>query len=113
MFCCRNLREILWFGAVGFVTSGADDRSVQFYWRDGRGIVGMFGQSSVAGLARNDDVLAQLLLIDDVGMAALADGVAGEGRGTGRDFGDGGSAIVAVLAKAARDDGGSQDNEDD
>ena len=55
--------------------------------------------------------LPLFLLIDYVGVAGFAGVVSGEGDWTGRDLGDGGAPLVTVLAKAARDDGGAQDDE--
>ena len=77
----------------------------------GGGIVGVFGLGSVAGFAGDDDVLALLFLIDHVGMAGLADIVAGVGDRAGGDFGDGGAAIVSVLAETVGDDEGTQADE--
>jgi len=53
-------------------------------------------------------MLAELLLVDDVGMASLANVVAGESHWAGGDFGDGRAAIVSVLSEAAGDDDGTQ-----
>ena len=71
----------------------------------------MLGLGSVAGFAWNDHVLALLLLLHNVGVAGLAHVVAGMGDGTGRGLSDGSAAIMTVLAKAARDDGGAQEKE--
>ena len=107
------LGKSLRLGAVGFVTTGTYDGGVQFGRSNGRRIVSVFRLGSVAGFARNDDVLALLFLIDDVGVAGLTGIVAGEGNRPARDLGDRSTAIVAVLPKAAWDDGSTQDDERD
>lgn len=73
----------------------------------------MFGLGSVAGLAGNDDVLAEFFLIDDVGVAAFADLVPGMGNRASGDFGNGRTAIVAILTKRAGNDDGAQEHERD
>lgn len=111
VICGCDLRKGFGFGAVAFVAAGADDGGVEFRRLDGGGIVGMLGLGSVAGFAWNDDVLALLLLFHNVGVAGLAHVVTGMSDGTGRGLGNGGAAIVSVLAEAARDDGGAQEKE--
>ena len=111
VICGCDLRKGFGLGAVGFVAAGADDGGVELGRFDGGGIVGMPGLSSVAGFAGNDDVLALLLLFHDVGVAGLAHVVAGMGDGAGRGFGDGGAAIMSVLAEAARDNRATQKKE--
>jgi len=106
-----HLGESLGFGAVGFVASGANHGGVEFRRLDRGGIVGVPGQSSVAGFAGNDQVAAQLFLIDDVGVAGFADFVSGVGDGAARDLSDGVTAIVSVLAEAVGDNGGAEDEE--
>ena len=54
---------------------------------------------------------AQFLLVYDVGVTALAGVMAGENWRAGSDLGDGVSAVVAVLAKALGNDGGTQEDE--
>ena len=71
----------------------------------------MLGLSSVAGFAGNNDVLALFLLFHDVGVAGLAHVVAGMGDGAACGLGNGGTAIVSVLAEAARNDCASQEKE--
>jgi len=64
----------------------------------------MFRLRSVAGFARDHDVLAQLLLIDHISMAGFANIVPGEGHGSGCDLGNGGTTIVSVLSETLGDD---------
>ena len=111
VICSRNLGEGFGLGAIGFVAAGAEDCGVEFGRGHGGGIVGVAGLGSVAGFAGDDDMLALLFLIDYVGVAGFAGVVAGEGDWPGRDLGDGGASIVAVLAETARNDGGAQDDE--
>jgi len=68
----------------------------------------MAGQGSVASLAGHNDVLALFFQFHDVGMAGLTGIVAGECNGPGRGLGDRSPAIVPVLPKAFRNDGGAQ-----
>ena len=73
----------------------------------------MLGLGPVAGFAGNPYMLALLFLLDHVGVAGFANIVTSEGHGPGRDLGNGGAAIMSVLAKTARNDGGPQDDECD
>lgn len=111
MLCGGHLGEGFRLGTVGFVAAGADEGGVELGRFHGRGIVSMPGLGSVAGFARDNHMLALLLLIDDVGMAGLARVVPSEGQGAARCLGDGGAAIVPVLPEGAGDDGGAQDDE--
>ena len=71
----------------------------------------MFRLSSVAGFARDHDMLALLLLIHDIAVADFANVVAGEGHGPGRDLSNRCAAIVSVLAETGGDDEGAQADE--
>ena len=113
MICRHHLGKPLGLGAISFVTTGAHHSRVELWWCNGRGIVSMAGQGSVAGLAGHDHMLALPLLIYDVGMAGLAGIVAGEGYRPGRCLGDRSPTIVPVLAKAARNDGGAEHDKRD
>ena len=106
-----DLRESFGLGAVGLVAAGANDGSVELGWLYGGGVVGVLGLGSVAGLAGDDNVLAQLFLIDHVSMASLANFVAGEGGWPGRDFSNGRAAIMSVLAETVGDNESTQANE--
>jgi len=108
-----DLGKSFGLGAVGFVAAGADDRRVELRRFYGCRIVGMFGLGPVAGFARDDHMPALLLQIDYVGVAGLANIMAGESHRAGCDLSNSIAAIVPVLSKAARDDDGSQGNESD
>ena len=108
-----DLGEGFGFGAVGLVTAGAGDGGVELGGLHGGRIVGVLALGSMAGFAGDDDVLAELFLIDHVGVTCLADIVAGEGRGAGSDLRDGGAAIVSILAETVGNDNGAQANERD
>ncbi len=111
--CGDDLRECFGLGAVGFVAAGADDRGVELRGLDGCGIVGVLGLRSVAGFARDDHVAALLFLVNDLGVAGLADLMAGVGDGASGDLGDGVAAVVSILTEAVRDDGGTKKDEGD
>ena len=111
VICSHNLGESLGLGAVGFVAAGTDDSGVQLRWGYRRWVVRMLGQRSVAGLAGDHHMFALLLLFDDVGMASLANIVAGEGNRTSRRFRNRCSAVVTILAKTFRNNGNAQDQE--
>jgi hypothetical protein len=106
-----DLGEGFGLGTVGFVASSAEDSSVELGRLDGCRIVSVPGLGAVTGFARDDDMTALLLLVDDIGVAGFTDLVAGMGDGAGCNLGNGGAAIVSVLSKAARDHGGTQDDE--
>jgi hypothetical protein len=93
-----DLRESLGLGRAGRVTANAEDGGIEFGWGNG-GIVGVLGERSMAGFAVDVCVLAGLLGIQDVGMAGLAGLMSGEVDWAGGDLGDGGAAIVAILAE--------------
>ena len=105
-----NLGEGFGLGAVGLVAAGAYDGGVELRRFHGGGIVGVPGLGSVAGFARDDDMLAQLFLSDDIGVTSFADIVARKGHGAGGGLCDGCAAIVSVLAEAFGDDKGAQDD---
>lgn len=71
----------------------------------------MLGLCAVAGFTGNDDMLAQFLLIDHVGMAAFANLVPGMSDGPRCNFSNGRSAVVAVLPETLRHHRGSQNQE--
>lgn len=108
-----DLGEIFGLGAVGFVAAGADNSSVEFGRLHGGGIVSMAGLGAMTSLARYDDMAALLFLLDHVGVAGFAHFVAGMGDGVAGGLGDGGTAIVSVLAKTLGDDDGAEGDESD
>lgn len=71
----------------------------------------MLGQGSMTGLTCDHYVFALLFLFDDIGVAGLAEIVAGEGHRPGSGFRDRSAAVVAVLSKAGWDDGNTQNHE--
>ena len=111
VICRHNLRKALRFSAVGFVAAGTHNGRVELRRDNGRGIVGMLGLGSMAGFARYHYMLALLLLLNYVSMAGLANIVAGEGHGAGRDLRYGSAAIMPILPKAAWDYRSTQDDE--
>ncbi len=100
-------------GAVGLVTTGTDDCGIQLGGSYRGRVLGVVGKRSMACLAWNYHVLAQLLLVYDFGMATLADLMSGKCHGTSRDLGDGISAIVAVLPEATGNHRGAKKDESD
>ena len=108
-----HLGESFWLGAIGFVAASANDSGIEL-WRLYRGgIIRVFGLRAVTVLAWNDGVFPKLFLIDDFGVAGLAYLVSRMGNGAGREFSDGVSAVMTVLAKRARNDRGAQQDEPD
>ena len=104
MVCRYDLWKPLRLGAVGFMTSGADDGGFELR-RLNAGIIRMVRQCAVAGLAGDYHVLSSLLLVGDVGVASLASLVASVDDGFGGNFGDGGPAEVPILAETLGDYG--------
>ena len=109
----HNLGEVFGLGAVGFVAAGTDDRGVELRGLDGSGIVSVLGLRAVAGFAGDHHVAALLFLVNDLGVAGLANLMAGVGDGASGDLGDGIAAVVSILAEAVRDDGGAKKDEGD
>ncbi len=107
MICRHNLRKALRLSAVGFVAAGTHNGRVELRRDYGRRIVGMLGLRTVARLARNHHMLALFLLLNNVGMAGLANIVAGEGHGARGDLRNGIATIVPILAKTMRHDDGA------
>jgi hypothetical protein len=108
-----HLREEVRLGGVGLVAAGANHGGVGLGRLYGSGIFGVPGLWAVANLAVQAGMPAQLLLIDYIGMTAFADFVTGMGNGAARQFSDGVSAIVSVLAEGFGNDSGAQDHEGD
>ena len=104
MVCGYYLWKPLRLGAVGFMTSHADDGGFDPR-RLNAGIIRMVRQCAVAGFARDDQVLSSLLLVGDVGVTSLASLMASVDDGSGGKFGDGGAAEMPVLAKTLGDNG--------
>lgn len=106
-----DLGKSLGLGAVGLVTAGTDDGGVGQLWLYRGRIVSVFALRSVASLAGNVGVTAQSLLVYDVGVAGFTDVMSGESRRAGGNLGNGGAAIMPVLAKALGNNGSAQQDE--
>lgn len=111
VFRRSDLGEGFRLGAVGFVATGAYEGGIQLRRFDRRRIVGVAGLRAVAGLAGHHDMFAKLFLIDNLGVACLANIVSGMRDRVCRDFFDGIGTVMAVLAKRAGHDRGAEDNE--
>ena len=103
-----NLWERLGFGAVGFMTTSAEDGGVEFCGLDRRGIIGVPGQCPMASFASNDNMLALILLFCYVGVTAFADRMAGMGDGTSRYLINGCSSKMTVLPEGTGNDCSSE-----
>jgi len=82
-----NLREAFGLGRISLMAANAKNCSIEFSGSFGGRIVGVLGQSPVAGLAINVRVLAGLLLVEYIGVAGLASLMTGEMDWPGRDLG--------------------------
>jgi len=94
------LRESLGLGLV--LLMAADAQGCDF-WKcgfEGSGVVGMFGQGSMAGLAGNVGVFALGADLGFLLVAHDAGGLAGVGDGVLADRCQGARTIVTVLAEA-------------
>ena len=98
-------------GAVGLMTACTNHGGIELWRLDGRGIIGVSGLRTVAGLARHGDMFTELFLIDNLGVACLANIASGMRDRACRDFFDGIGTVMAVLAKRAGHDRGAEDNE--
>lgn len=113
MIGADDLGKIFGLGAVGLVATGAEDDRVELGRLDGCGIIRVPGLRAVTSFARNHDMPAQFLLIDDVGMAGFADFVSSVGDGARGSLSDGVRAVMSVLSKTVGHDGGAQEDEGD
>lgn len=108
-----HLGERVGFGGVGLVAAGANHGRVGQRGLHGSGILGVFRLRAMANLAMQPGMSAKLLLIYNIGVTGFTDFVTGMGNRTGRDFGDGVTAVMPVLAERFGNDSGAQDNEGD
>jgi hypothetical protein len=83
------------------MASDAKDCCIKFCGSDG-GIVGVLRERAVTRFTIDACVLACVLGIGDIGMAGCARVVAGKVNRVRGDLANGGGAVMAVLAKAAR-----------
>lgn len=105
----NDLRETLGLGRVRLMAAHAEHGRIEFGGRHRAGIVGVFGQRTVAGFAIYVRVLAISLLLEHVGMAGFAGFVAGEIDRPGCDFRERVAAIVSVFAETLRHQKASED----
>jgi hypothetical protein len=108
-----DLRKSPWLGAISLVTSRTYDSRVELGRRNRSWILCVSGQGSVASFTGNDYVLTKLFLFYDFCVAAFAHLMSGKRNRARRNLGEGGSAIVAILAEAARNNSGAHKNECD
>ena len=105
------LRKVLWLGGVGLVTADAQHRGVDFRGLKRGGVVGMLGQWSVTGLARDMRVHALALHVEHIGVAAFTSLMAGEHHRFRGDVGNSRGPVVAVLSKGLGNKDPAQDQE--
>lgn len=101
MLVCVDLWKALWFCSADGMTLDTKFRRIKLRGLN-RGIVRVLRKRTMAGFAIDVGVLAGLLHLEDVRMAGFAGIVAGEVDGTGSNFSNGGSTVVAVLPEALR-----------
>ena len=107
-----DLGKSLGLCAVGLATSRANDGGVGQLRLHRSRIVSVLALRFMAGLTGNVGMTAQLFLVYNVCVAALADVMPGKSRRAGGNLGDGGATVVAILAKALGNDGSAQQDED-
>ena len=103
-----DLRKLLRFGDVRFVTTGAKHGGLQFSRLDRARVFRMLCQRPVARLAIDSRMPSFLFQFEHVGMAHLAGLVAGKDSRMRGDFGNCIAPVMAVLVKAARDEEASR-----
>jgi hypothetical protein len=108
---CDDLRKVARLGAIGRVATHAQNCRIQLGRLDRRGILGVLSEGPVAGFAVHMGVLPLAFHLENIGMARLAGLVSGEGHGSRRNFSDGISAVMSILAKTAWDQDGAQNYE--
>src|SRR5262249_15868316 len=100
-------------GAVFRVAADAEMRDVGQLGLHGDGIVGVFGQWTMAGLGVDVGVHAFCFGIRPLGMAPFTNLMAGVDDGTRGDFTEGITAIVSIAAETLWDEGAAKDEEED
>lgn len=113
VFLGIHLREVLRLGGVGFVAADAKDGRVGFLWYQFAGVVGVVGESAMAGFATDSGVLAGLLHFEFVLMTHGAGVAAGEGDRAGGDLAESLGTVVAVLTETGGYDEVTDDYEQD
>ena len=93
------------------MTTDAEHGGVQLCWLDRGRIVGVLRKRPMARLAGNSLMHALAFHFEDVGMAALADLMAGIRNRPRCDLLDRIAAVVSVLPKTARDENAAQHQE--
>jgi hypothetical protein len=92
-----DLREVLRFGGIRFMTANAQHGGIKFGGLHRTGIIGMFRQGPVARFAVDVHMLAAVLFAQHVCVAVLAGLVAGKVHRASGDLAHGVSTIVSVL----------------
>ena len=112
VFLGVNLRETLRLGDIFGMTANAKVYDVGLSRRETSGIVGMFGEGPVAGLAIDLGVDTVSFGVGYIGVTALAGLVTGVGERTRSDLRQGFTPVVPVPAKAFREESAAQDNKE-
>jgi len=104
----NDLWKLLRFGDVCLVATDTKHGCLQFRRLDRARIFRVLCQRPMTCFAIDARMASFLFHFEHVGVARFASLVAGKGNRPGGDFGDGVTPVMAVLAKAARDENTSQ-----
>jgi len=107
-----NLRKRHRLGGVGLVAANAQHSRIELSGRHRRRVVRVFCQRTMARFATDVRMFTIFLLIENVGVAALAGGVTCIIHRPRRNFRQRISAIVPVFAKTSGNQKSSNDQEE-
>lgn len=96
----NDLREPLWFSAVGFMTTHAEDGSIQLFRLDRAWIISMGRQGSVAAFAGHVHMLSFAFYLQYISVTALASLVSGVDDRFLRYLMDCVASVVSKLSEA-------------
>lgn len=113
VICCCDLRKVLGLSGIGFMAAGTDHSRMNLRRLYRGRIIGVLRLRSMTRFARDNDMLAEFLLVNNVGMASLAYIMAGVRNGPGCNFRNGIAPIMSVSAERLGNHGGTQQDEGD
>lgn len=113
VICTGYLRERVRLSTIGFMAACADYSSVRLLWPHRSRVISVFGLWSMAHFAVQSSMFSQLFLIDNFGVAVLANLVPCIGDRARCQLSDGVATVVPILPERFRHDRSAQDYKGD